>query len=128
VPSHRTTQLTAKFCPVTARTNGAPPAIVDAGDSDAITGFAAVIVRVRLFEIAPPGPEAVMAAESSPFDRPAGAAAVNWVVLTNVVASGNPFHNTDAPAVNPIPFTVSVTEVPAVIELGVRLVRVDAWG
>src|SRR6266566_2635019 len=87
------------------------------------------MVKVRMFEIAPPGLETVTAAKSTRLDMLAGTDAVNCVALTNVVASGEPFHSTVAPGTNLAPLTVNVNAgTPSVAALGVRLVRVAAGG
>jgi hypothetical protein len=82
-----------------------------------------------MLEIAPPGLETVTAAESTELDMLAGTDAVNCAVLTNVVASGEPFHITVAPGRNLVPLTVNVNAgTPSVAALGLRLVSMAAGG
>src|ERR1700730_18717187 len=92
-------------------------------------GRSGSIVKIRMLETAPPGLETVTAADSTRLDMLAGTDAVNWVVLTNVVASGEPFQSAVAPGTNLIPLMVNVNAgTPSVAALGLRLVRVAAGG
>ena len=56
---------------------------------------------------------------------PRGRIAVNWVELTNVVWSADPFHSTEEPDTKLVPLTVMVNDgAPAGAEFGDRLVTV----
>ena len=49
--------------------------------------------------------------------RLAGTDALTLLLLTKVVASCVPFHSTEAPDANPLPFTVSVKAGPPAVAL-----------
>src|SRR5579871_1304954 len=74
----------------------------------------------------PVAPATVMLAEPALAIRLAGTCAVSCVALTNVVASGEPFHCTAAPLTKFVPLTVSVNDgLPAVPDAGLSEVIVD---
>ena len=95
-PFHLTCEEDTKFDPFTVKLNVGPSAIAKPGLNDEILGIGLLIVKVRALEVPPPGvglktvieavPVAAMLAEGTVADK--------FVELTNVVASGAPFHMT----------------------------------
>ena len=82
-----------------------------------------VIVKVRIFEVAPPGFTTLTCAVPAAAMSLAGIAAVTCVALTNVVVRAAPFHCTTDPDTKLLPFAVSVNAgPPAVALLGDRVV------
>lgn len=108
--------------PLTRSVNARPPAVADGGFRLEIVGFTAntrtLEVPKELMTVTPLYPADVR--------KLAGMAAVTCVVLTNVVAWGEPFQRSEELiAENPVPFTVSVKPpLPALMEPGTRLKRV----
>lgn len=96
IPFHWTNEPETKFDPATVKVKAGPSAIAEFGLSEAIAGIGLLIVKVRALEVPPPGvglktvieavPVAAMLAEGTVADK--------FVELTNVVASGAPFHIT----------------------------------
>src|SRR5882724_3947308 len=81
----------------------------------------AVIVKVRAFEVPPPGLGLLTVMLAVPAVRMslAGIEAVNWVALTKVVVRSNPFHRTVEAETKLVPVTVRVKPGnPASAELG----------
>jgi hypothetical protein len=83
-----------------------PPAIAKAGVVEVIVA-ARTIVNVVLFDVVAPDTTVTVAVPGDR-NRVLGTEAVNCVALTNVVASGDPFHSTTAPLAKPLPFTCNV--------------------
>ncbi len=71
-------------------------------------GFAAVMVKLSVLEVPPPGDglKTVTAATPALAMSPAGIEAVSWVALTNVVVRAPPFQRTTDPAMKLLPLTV----------------------
>jgi hypothetical protein len=85
------------------------------------------IVKVRAFEVAGPGFSTVMLAVPCVAISAAEIAAVNWELLTNVVARFAPFHLTVEFEAKLEPLTVNVKSAPPTIaEVGLRLFRTGA--
>ena len=55
VPFHCTVEVETKFVPVTVRVNAAPPAVALEGDSEVAFGNGLLTVKMRLFDLPPPG-------------------------------------------------------------------------
>src|ERR1035441_9558526 len=86
-------------------------------------GVRRAMVKASAFDVAP-SPATVTLAVPAVAMRAAGTLAVNWEALTNVVASGAPFHCTLELAVKPAPVTVRVKAAPpGAAALGLRLAR-----
>src|SRR5580704_11015754 len=82
-----------------------------------------------LLETAPAAFETVMPAEPIAWTSGPGTDAINCVALTNVVASGEPFHSTVAPVTKLAPLTVMENvAAPLVAMPGLRLVRMGTGG
>jgi hypothetical protein len=54
-PFHCTVEVETKFVPLTVRVNAAPPAVALEGDSDVAFGKGLLTVKMRLFDLPPPG-------------------------------------------------------------------------
>ena len=109
-PFHSTTELDTKFVPVTVNVTSVPPAVAEFGEMSVRVGTGLLMVKVAALEVPPPGvglnavtltvlPAAMSLAEI---------AAVNCVLLTNVVVRSEPFHRTLELDMNEEPFAVSV--------------------
>lgn len=120
-PFHCSTHPEPQLLPLAVRVKDAVPAMAEAGEMDVNVG-GGLMVKPRLAEAAPPGFATETLAVPAACSSAAGTVAVSCVVLTNVVASGEPFHKTDAPDAKPLPATVNVNAwPPAVAVLGARL-------
>ena len=122
-PFHSTTDALTNPVPFTVRVNAAPPAVAEAGDTVLILGtlFAALMVKVELLDVPPPGVglNTVTCPVPDFAISPARIAAFTCVALTYVVVRLEPFHCTTDPLMNPVPFTVRVNAAPpAVAEAG----------
>ena len=91
-------------------------------------GAAAVIVKLTVFDVAPPG--ACTLTEAVPADviRLAGTAALNCVADTKVVLSAEPFHNTLSPLTKLVPLTVSVNAAPPATVVAGEIEVMDGTG
>jgi hypothetical protein len=116
--------------PFTVRVNAGVPAAAEFGlrlDSEAAAG--GLIVNVNALEVAAPGFCTVTFAVPCEPMRAADTEAVNWLALTKVVETVDPFHCTLAPLRNPEPFTVRVNAaLPAAAEFGLRVDSEAATG
>src|ERR1035438_10015656 len=91
--------------------------------AELVAGTGNPMVKASAFDVAP-SPATVMLAVPAVAMSAAGTLAVNWDALTNVVASGAPFHCTLELAVKPAPVTVRVKAAPpGAAALGLRLAR-----
>src|ERR1039457_941503 len=79
--------------------------------AELVAGTGNPMVKASAFDVAP-SPATVMLAVPAVAMSAAGTLAVNWDALTNVVASGAPFHCTLELAVKPAPVTVRVKAAP----------------
>ena len=126
-PFHCTVEPETKFVPVTVRVKAAPPAVALEGESKLAVGIGLLMVKVRAFDVPPPGEGFTAVTEAVPAVAMSLAkiAAVNCVPVTKVVTLGLAFHCTVEPEAKFVPVTVSVNAAPpAVAELGERLVMV----
>jgi hypothetical protein len=118
-PFHITVVPDRKLDPFTVRVNAAPPAIAEFGlrlDSEG-----ALIVKVNVFDVAPPGFCTVTLAVPCEAMSAADTEAVNWLPPMKVVDKADPFHITVAPDTMLDPFTVRVNAAPpAIAEFGLR--------
>lgn len=136
VEPHMTVVPLSMPVPLAVSVKGAPPAIADVGEtlvkvSDPVT------VNVTVGGEVWPAALTVTAAVPGDAIKDAGTAAVSRLLLTNVVASADPFHVTCVPLVNPDPFTVNANAaVPAIalcgemLEMAIEgvIVKVSAGG
>src|SRR3989475_6891030 len=115
VPAKCTTAPSTKFLPVTVSVNGVAPtiALVCERLSSTATGF--TTVKSIPLEAPTPGLTTVMANVPVVFNCAAVIAAVNEVLLPNVVVSAVPAKCTTAPLTNSLPLTVSVNGVAPTI-------------
>jgi hypothetical protein len=115
VPLKFTTESAPKLLPFTVNVNDALPAVALVGLIEVIEGPGLTVKLVEL-EASPPEVTVtgIVPAVAIKLD---GTAAVNCVLLTNVVARADPFHCTTAPDENPLPFTVSVSPGPPAVAL-----------
>ena len=124
MPFHCTTEFGAKLEPKTAKTMSVRPAKAEGGLMLVSVGKLALtwaMVKVCAKEVPTPGVKTVTDAVPAWARRVAGTNAVNWVLLTNVVAKLVPFHCTVEPSTKLTPFTVSVKPLlPAWTEFGLR--------
>src|ERR1035441_6007491 len=91
--------------------------------AELVAGTGNPMVKASAFDVAP-SPATVMLAVPAVAMSAAGTLAVNWDALTNVVASGAPFHCTLELAVKLAPVTVKVKAAPpGAAALGLRLAR-----
>src|SRR5579883_330800 len=97
-----TTAPATKPVPLTVRFTAGLPATTEAGEMLVITGPGSVIAKFSAFEVRLPAATVTEAVPGCAI-RFAGTDAVSCVVLTNVVASEDPFHTTVAPDVYPAP-------------------------
>jgi len=123
VPFHLTADAASKALPLTVKVNPALPAVALAG-AIALTagsGLTLVIEKVWSPEDPPPGAGLLTVTLALPAAAisAAGTAAVSFVTLEKVVASGFPFQFTTDPETKLLPLTVKVNSaVPAVAEAG----------
>lgn len=134
LPFHRTVAPLTKFRPLTVSVKPAPPAVADEGLRLVIAGVGLLIVKVKPFDVPPPGEGLVTVTVTRSPDAMslAGIATVNCVALTKVVVRALPFHCTVEPLMKFVPLTVSVKPVPpAVTAFGLKPVIVGmgfcAW-
>jgi mRNA-degrading endonuclease toxin of MazEF toxin-antitoxin module len=83
LPFHCTTELVTKFVPVTVSVNPAPPAVALEGEREAAAGAGLLMVKVRAFDVPPPGEGLTTVTEAVPAVAMslAGTEAVNCVPL-----------------------------------------------
>ena len=93
---HLTVAPDVKFWPFTVRVNAAPPAVAESGARE-VTAGSALIVKETVAEGLAVGLVTVILAEPAVAIAEAGILAVNCIVVTNVVGSGDPFQLTVAP-------------------------------
>jgi len=119
LPFHCTVAPETKFVPVTVSVNAAPPGVALEGESKVAVGTALLMVKVRAPDVPPPGEGLSTVIESVPAVAMSLAeiAAVNWVLLTKLVARALPFHCTVAPETKFVPVTVSVNVAPPAVAL-----------
>lgn len=137
LPFHCTADVLMKLVPFTVSVNAAPPTGPVAGTSEASvgTGFDAVIVNVKMFDVVPVMPSGSIRPNKTvgvntftgtvPAERISAAvmAAESCVALTNVVVRLPPFHCTTDVLMKLLPFTVNVNAaLPAIAELGASVV------
>jgi hypothetical protein len=121
-PFHRTVLFQANSEPVTVRVRESVPAAAEVGLTVATVGRAGSMVKLSvLLDAPPPGFEAVMPADPAAASRLAGTNAVSCPELTNVVATGEPFHCTAAPVRKFAPTIVRLTAVPALADEGLSV-------
>jgi len=127
-PFHCTTEPLTKLLPLTVSVKAAPPAVAEEGLRLVVTGtglVAALIVKVWLLEVPPPGAgvNTVTVAVPAVTMSAAVIAAVSCVADTYVVVRLVPFHRTTEPLTKLLPLTVSVKAAPpAFADKGLRLV------
>jgi hypothetical protein len=122
-PFHWIVDPEMKLAPVTVKVKAGFPALTLIGDMELTlgVGFAAVMVKARLFDTPPPGAGLVTVTWALPGDLMSAALieALSCVALTKVVLRLLPFHCTVALGTKFEPFTVRVKlEVPAVALAG----------
>jgi hypothetical protein len=123
LPFHCTVEPDRKLVPVIERVNAAPPAVALEGESDVALGAGLLMVKVRAFDVPPPGEGSTTVAEAVPdvVISLAEIAAVNCALLTKVVVRALPFHCTVEPGRKLVPVTVSENAAPpAVADAGKR--------
>jgi hypothetical protein len=141
-PFQRTTELGAKFVPITARVKVCSPTGAQLGSRELIVGMGFVpllMAKLTRFELPPPGAGLVTITAAVPAEAiaAAGIAAVNCVELTNVAVSVVPPKLTIEAAIKLAPLTVRVkpAALPATIlvgdmvviaGIGLRPLRVEA--
>lgn len=119
-PFQLTTEFAVKLAPFTVRVNAAAPAVAEEGERDVIAG-SGLMGNVELAEVPTEGFETEICAVPAAATSAADIAALNWVVLTTVVARGEPFQFTTELPPKFEPFTVRVKAAPpAVAEEGER--------
>ena len=126
-PAQRTTEEGTNFVPVTVRVKPAPPAVAEDGLRLVRVGTGFVIANTRAEVTPPPGVrlKTVIAAVPALAILAASILAVSFVALTQVVARSAPFQRITERLTNLVPLTVKMMAVfPAVVEVGLRLVRV----
>ena len=117
-----------KPTPLTVSVNAAEPATALEGESKLIVGAALSIVKEIAFDV-PPGAGFVTVTVAVPAVAISAAviAAVNFVVLTNVVVLAAPLNFTTDVDTNPVPLTVRVKAAPPAVALdGEREITVGA--
>jgi hypothetical protein len=117
-----------KPTPLTVSVNAVEPATALEGESELIVGTALSIVKETAFDV-PPGAGFVTVTLTVPAVAISAAviAAVNFVVLTNVVVLVAPLNFTSEVDTNPVPFTVRAKAAPPAVALvGDREVAVGA--
>ena len=93
LPFHCTFDALVKAEPFTMRMKLPLPGVAEAGDSELMFGpVGAAMVKVNALDVPPFGVVTVTLAVPAPAIRLAVTTPVIWVALTNVVASGLPFH------------------------------------
>jgi hypothetical protein len=128
------TEVLMKLVPVNVIVNAAPPAPAEVGEIvvSVGTGFGALMVNVKVFDVVPlgnpcgcAGPKSTVGVNTCTAAVPAVRisaaviAAVSCVALTNVVVRLPPFHCTTEVLMKLLPFTVNVKAGPPdVAELG----------
>src|SRR5881409_3056428 len=130
-PFQRTTDPEMKMLPLTVRLNAAPPATAEVGLRPLMlgTGFEAVMLKLTVLEVPPPGGglKTVTAAVPALEMLLAGIEAVSRVELRNVVARSPPFQRTTDPEMKLLPLTVRLKPDPAAtVDAGLRLVMLGA--
>ena len=114
-----TTEPETKFDPLTVSVKEAPPAVALVGEIEVVAGNGLLTVNVLGDDVPPPGPgfvtvTLILPAVAMSVDE---IAAVNVVLLENVVVRGAPFQFTTELLMNPEPFTVSVKAAPPAVAL-----------
>jgi len=119
-----------KPVPIRVSVNAAPLTVAVAGTIEVSVGpETALIVNERVPEVPPPGAGLVTVTVAVPAVVISAAviAAVNFVVLTNVVVLVAPLNFTNEVDTKPVPFTVRVKAAPPAVALvGEREVAVGA--
>src|SRR5216683_212002 len=118
-PLKLTTEVDAKFVPLTVSVNAAPPAGAPAGNKVVIVGTGLLMVNVAAAEIPPPGAGfvTVTLTVAAVAISAANIAAVTCVALTNAVVFAAPLKFTTAPLTKPVPLRVSVNAAPPAVAL-----------
>jgi hypothetical protein len=117
-PEVRIPPVERKLLPATVKVKVDPPATAEPGLSDVMTGpptVTALILNVSALEAVLPGFTTVTLALPAFAIRLPGTAAVNWVAVTKLVESGEPFHCTTALETKLEPLTVSVKAGPPTV-------------
>src|SRR5579872_7114180 len=121
VPFKLTTELLMKPVPFTVKVKAAAPAIAPVGANEVMegTGLAALMVKLTLPDVPPPGDGLNTVTRPVPAEAMSAAvmAACTCVALRNVVVRLEPFHLTTEPFMNPLPFTVRVNAAPPAVPL-----------
>src|SRR5579872_3411824 len=120
-PFQLTTEPLMNPAPFTVRVKAAPPAVAPVGAREVIegTGLAALMVKLALPDVPPPGDGLNTVTRPVPAEAMSAAvmAACTCVALRNVVVRLEPFHLTTEPFINPLPFTVRVNAAPPAVPL-----------
>ena len=121
-PFHCSVELAVKAVPLTVNVNAALVATIEAGIRLVMTGGCGVTGKVTVLEVTAP-----MLTQTVILPAPsiwlAGTDAVSCVALTSFVVSGDAFHSTIAPELNPEPLTVSMNAAEyAVMDAGLSVV------
>jgi hypothetical protein len=115
VPLKFTTESPPKLLPLTVSVNAAPPAVALVGLMELSAG---ADPTVKLTELDARPPEVTVTGNVPAVAiRLAGIDAVNWLGFATVVLSAVPLKLSEAPAENPVPFTVSVKAGPPAVAL-----------
>jgi len=118
VPFHCTDADESKFEPLTVSVKPFPPATVELGFKEEITGAGGTMLKVTPLDVAPLS-DTVTVAMPAVAIRSAVTVAFNSVALSTSVLNGAPFQSTTAALSNPVPLTLSVNGgPPAVVEVG----------
>src|SRR2546427_6884307 len=115
VPAKCTTAPLTKSLPLTVNVNGVAPTIAPVCERPVIAATGFTTVKSIPLEAPTPGLTTVMANVPVVFNCAAVIAAVNEVLLPNVVVSAVPAKCTTAPLTNSLPLTVSVNGVAPTI-------------
>ena len=136
-PFQSTTDPETKFVPFTVSVKPELPASVDVGEIEVVVGIGLLIVNVCAAEVPPPGAGVTTVTDTVPAIAMsvAGTIAVNVVLVTNVVESGDPFQSAVEEAKKLDPLSVNVNcAPPAVVDVGlmesrtgVELRTVNVW-
>jgi len=127
-PFHFIIDVLTKFAPLMVSVKAAEPAIAEAGLRPVMAGTGLVIAKLYTLDVPPPGGgfTTVMLAVPPAWISGNRIAAVNWVLLINVVVRSDPFHYPFHWTVDVLrklePFMVSVNAAPPAVALvGLRL-------
>src|SRR5712691_7526727 len=120
-PFQCTTELETNCEPVAVKVKSAPPAKAPLGAIKLKVGPGVLMVKVKAFDVPPPGEGLKTATWKVPLTAMSLAeiVAVSWLLLTNVVVRSALFQRTTEPEMKPVPVTISVKAAsPAAVLFG----------